>query len=868
MALTVKSKILMTVLSVVLMFTFFILFYFPSRQEQVLLQNYNEEIENFANSVALGVKIALTEQNFEGVETAIDFVRDDQRLEFVSLIQSDTLRLAGRDDYTVEKTVFKTYPEGAAVDVNAASNDSFIYKRASFTTPIMTGEVLLSFSTKEIVASMEQIRLTSILASLIVFGIGLGIGYLLARNISGPVLALRDAAKKVGEGDLSQSVDNNSSDEIGELAVAFNKMVKELNAEAAMEKIRNRTVAMNDTNEWIEVIRVYFQQMKKLGLQALAYRVIFTDNNTKRRTCWVFKSDNEKPEIYEIPGDYITSVYEHIDGRSRNESFVKQKISIQESKQHSDIIIRQIGEDISSSKDDSLFICTALSGNTLVEILGVNFLTTADEELLKRLAKVMDQSYTRYLDLKKSEVQALEALKQASLDRIRGEVASMRSRDDLNNIIPLVWRELTALKVPFIRCGVFIIDEADESIICLLSLPDGKGLGFFTMKIKDTELTINIFDSWKRSKVYTEHWDEDRFRKWTDRLIKLGHIENRQTYQGSASPPKSLDLHFVPFEQGMLYVGNDEPLNSKNLNLVESLAQVFSVAFARYEDFKRLEHAKNAVEETLTELKSTQSQLVLSEKMASLGELTAGIAHEIQNPLNFVNNFSELSMELIQELNEEMQNSSDREVIFIANQLKQNLEKINQHGERASSIVRGMLEHSRDGSRQKEWCDLNNLADEYLRLAYHGLRAKDKSFNAKINTNLDDTLPKVNVISQDISRVLLNLINNAFYAVSEKADNATDTYQPTVTVSTEKVNRRVEIRVKDNGTGIPEKVVDKIFQPFFTTKPTGKGTGLGLSISYDIVTKGHNGKLSVITNTKENGEAETGTEFIMVLPIN
>ncbi len=875
MALTVKSKILMTVLSVVLMFTLFILFYFPSRQEQALLENYNEEIENFANTVALGVKIALTEQNFEGVETAIDFVRDDHRLEFVSLVQTDSVWNTASNSYETKKTVFKTFPEGVEVDINARSNEEFIYKSASFSTPIMTGEVLLSFSTQEIVASMEQIRITSILASFIVFGIGLGIGFLLAKNISGPVLALRDAAKKVGEGDLSQSVEKRSSDEIGELAVAFNKMVKKLNVEAAMEKIRNRTIAMQESAEWDEVMQVFFTQMQHLGFDAPAYRVVLRDSQSGKWNYWFFHRSGKRITRSEIPiGDNneAPSIYaeENVSGSNDYEVYEIQS----DSKRFQDReLFDQLNDTFDSGEShskqpDALTICAAYAGSTAVEVVGIKTLSASDEELIQRLAEVMAQSHTRLLDLERSEIQALEARKQASLDRIRGEVASMRSRDDLNKIIPLVWRELTTLEVPFTRCGVFIIHENDNTITCFLSLPDGKALGFFEMNIKDTELTSRIFESWKDSKVYTEHWDEQRFLKWMNRLIELNHIENRETYQGTAAPPRSLNLHFVPFEQGMLYVGNSAPLESEHLDLIDSLAQVFSVAFARYEDFKKLERAKSAVEETLTELKATQSQLVLSEKMASLGELTAGIAHEIQNPLNFVNNFSEISAELIEELSEEIENKNYREILFIANHLTQNLEKINEHGKRASSIVKGMLEHSRDGNRQKELCDLNILAEEYMRLAYHGLRAKDKGFNAEIIVNLDETLPKVKVVAQDISRVLLNLINNAFYAVSEKARNQPDSYKPTVILSTEKVNRRIEIRVKDNGPGIPPEVADKIFQPFFTTKPTGKGTGLGLSISYDIVTKGHNGTLTMITETRENGKAETGTEFVIVIPIN
>lgn len=866
MALTVKSKILMTVLSVVLMFTLFILFYFPSRQERVLLENYNEEIENFANSVALGVKIALTEQNFEGVETAIDFVRDDHRLEFVSLIQTDTLRNTADGSYRVEKTVFKTFPEGAEVDVNAQSNEDFIYKSASFSTPIMNGEVMLSFSTQEIVASMEQIRLTSILASMVVFGIGLGIGFMLARNISGPVLALRDAAKKVGEGDLSQSVENKSSDEIGELAVAFNKMVKKLNMEAAMEKIRTCTIAMQDSEEWQEVMQVFFNQMYHLGFDAPAYRVVLRDAQSGKWKYWIYNGTNNNITRFDTPlndnhAGFSVKGYEEYtispdSPESRNRELLAQ-------------LREAIGqEETEWNLEETITVGKAGSGSGVLEVIGMEDLSSSDRELLQRLAEVMDQSHTRLLDLERSEAQALEASKQASLDRIRGEVASMRSRDDLNKIIPLVWRELTTLKVPFTRCGVFIIHEHDNTITCFLSLPDGKALGFFEMNIEDTGLTSRLFESWKDSKIYTDHWNEHDFMKWTNRLIELKHIEDRETYQGRATPPKSLDLHFVPFEQGMLYVGNKKPLQAEHLDLVDSLAQVFSVAFARYEDFKKLERAKNAVEETLSELKSTQSQLVLSEKMASLGELTAGIAHEIQNPLNFVNNFSELSSELISELDEEVENKNFREILFIANDLRKNLEKINEHGKRASSIVKGMLAHSRDGNREKEFCDINNLADEYLRLAYHGLRAKDKSFNARISVNLDPSLPKIKVVAQDISRVLLNLINNAFYAVSEKAGNQPEQYEPTVMLSTEYVNRRIEIRVKDNGPGIPEEVADKIFQPFFTTKPTGKGTGLGLSISYDIVTKGHNGKLTVITETGKNGQDETGTEFIVVLPVN
>jgi signal transduction histidine kinase/ligand-binding sensor domain-containing protein len=274
---------------------------------------------------------------------------------------------------------------------------------------------------------------------------------------------------------------------------------------------------------------------------------------------------------------------------------------------------------------------------------------------------------------------------------------------------------------------------------------------------------------------------------------------------------------------------------------------------------KELEQAKE-IEKAYSELKSTQAQLIQAEKMASLGELTVGIAHEIQNPLNFVNNFSEISSELIEEMNEELAVGNMELVTEIAADVKQNLKKINHHGKRAADIVKGMLQHSRTSNGVKEPTDINALADEYLRLSYHGLKAKDETFNVGYKTDFDPTLPKINIIPQDIGRVLLNLINNAFYEVSSKASAAKNNgYAPEVIVSTKKLSNAIVLGVKDNGSGIPPEIKDKIFQPFFTTKPTGQGTGLGLSLSYDIV-KAHGGELKM--ETKE-GE---GTEFIIQLP--
>lgn len=282
-----------------------------------------------------------------------------------------------------------------------------------------------------------------------------------------------------------------------------------------------------------------------------------------------------------------------------------------------------------------------------------------------------------------------------------------------------------------------------------------------------------------------------------------------------------------------------------------------------------LTEQKQSLLNTLNELKSTQTQLIQSEKMASLGELTAGIAHEIQNPLNFVNNFSEVSHELIDEMYSELDQGDISEAKAIAEDIKRNLEKINHHGKRADAIVKGMLLHSRNRSGIKELTNINDLADEYLRLSYHGLRAKDKKFNSDFQTNFDPDIPLLNVVPQDVGRVFLNLVNNAFYAVNERKASGEEGYEPTVNINTKKLENSVEIKVRDNGFGIPEEVLDKIFQPFFTTKPTGEGTGLGLSMSYDIITKGHGGQIKVTSKTgKGLPSSEAVTEFTIVLPIN
>ncbi|KAA3440335.1 HAMP domain-containing sensor histidine kinase [Rufibacter hautae] len=516
MILHLKSKIWLTVAAIVLMFSFFTLYYFPDQQAKLLLNNYNNEVQNLANTVSLGVKIAITEQNFEGVQTALEFVKDDSRLEFISMVQTDTIWNEARTSYQVQEKLFKSFPEDSRFDATAVSNDSILVKRSPFQTSMMSGAILIGFSTKAINEGKAKIMNTSLLVSTLVFSIGILIGFWLSKTISKPVLALRDAANKVSEGDFTTRVHNVSGDEIGELGKSFNEMVEYLSVTTHKLKEANHSLA--------------------------------TTNGT---------------------------------------------------------------------------------------------------------------------------------------------------------------------------------------------------------------------------------------------------------------------------------------LNT-----------------------------------TLLELKETQAQLIQKEKMASLGELTAGIAHEIQNPLNFVNNFSEINQELIDEMVQELQDGNTEDAVAIAQDIKANEQKISAHGKRADAIVKGMLQHSRTSTGKKEPTDLNRLADEFLRLSYHGLRAKNKSFNAGFKTHLDQNIGKVDIAPEEIGRVLLNLYNNAFYSINQKKQQLNGTFEPEVVVTTSLGKDMVEISVKDNGLGIPQNILDKIYQPFFTTKPTGEGTGLGLSLSYDIITKGHGGGMRVET---EEGK---GAEFIIQLPVS
>ena len=634
---------------------------------------------------------------------------------------------------------------------------------------------------------------------------------------------------------------------------------KEAQIELALERVRASSMAMHKSEQLAETAEVLFEQFDLLGI--IPDRMSIAIFNEKKRIFVMWSTDQNGTFVshgHDFSIDEPTCMAKNYKAWKEGKETLIVDLKGKELKDW----VRFVKEDGKMELDESKLMGRRVQHSAFFSqgyLILSSHLPLKDEvmALMQRFAKVFQQTYTRFLDLQKAETQAREAIKRTSVDRVRAEIASMRTGTDLSRITPLVWNELTTLDVPFIRCGVFIMDEEQQQVQTHLSTPDGKAIASFKLPFEDTSPLDDLLFYWRKKEMYKDYWDASAFIASMNVLMDRGAISSNESYM-TDHQPDNLHLHFLPFLQGMLYVGSEVPLSEDELSLAQNLADAFSTAYSRYEDFNKLELANKKIEKTLVDLKQTQTQLVQSEKMASLGELTAGIAHEIQNPLNFVNNFSEVSAELVEEMNEEIEEGNLDFAKEIAVDLKQNLDKINHHGKRAGEIVKGMLQHSRTSSGQKELTNINALADEYLRLAYHGLRAKDKTFNAKMESNFDPDLPELNVIPQDIGRVMLNMITNAFYAVNEKKKEDAEGYEPMVSVSTSKTSAKIEIKVKDNGNGMPEKVKEKIFQPFFTTKPTGQGTGLGLSLSYDIV-KAHGGELKVET---EEGE---GTTFIIQL---
>ncbi len=652
---------------------------------------------------------------------------------------------------------------------------------------------------------------------------------------------------------------------------------REARIEAALERVRSKAMAMHKSEDLQAAVAVVFEELDKLELGVLRVGISVLDKVKRTGDLWVTSTDHgaavqvsgdesfdihpllykafeawlrQEDLYYVLEGDDLTQYYKAVRDA---------KFKLPES---------QMLSSDTGFKRQYCFVAVYNSGG-LFAFREEKFPDEA-KKVMRRFAGVFDLTYKRFLDIQKAEAQTHAAQIEVALERVRARALAMQQPEELKDVAEVLRYEMGLLGVEELEtCSIYINDENAEKAECWYALKDLSGSG---KKLVNDHFALNLNDTWVGREMLQFFNSTEKqvsvVMKGANRKEWINYCEEHSSpfrgYYGEVIPDRT--YHLYKFSHGAIGAAAAGDISAESWDLLQRAASVFSLAYSRFKDLTkaridllRLKEEKQRAETALTDLRLTQSQLIQAEKMASLGELTAGIAHEIQNPLNFVNNFSEVSNELLDEMVEEVKKGNYKGVQSLVNDVKQNLEKINHHGKRADGIVKGMLQHSRSSSATKELTDINKLADEYLRLAYHGLRAKDKSFNVILETAYDETIGTIHVIPQDIGRVILNLIINAFYVVAEKSHTGIENYEPTVSVSTKKDIDKIEIKVKDNGNGIPQQVLDKIFQPFFTTKPTGQGTGLGLSLSYDIV-KAHGGELRV--ETKE-GE---GSEFIIRLP--
>ncbi|SFR76324.1 ATP-binding protein [Maribacter stanieri] len=657
------------------------------------------------------------------------------------------------------------------------------------------------------------------------------------------------------------------------------RQAREVQIELALEKVRSRTMAMQHSDELQEASFLLDEQVRALNIKTwgCAFNIYGENDSTE----W-FGNEAGILQTYKVPRAGIFN--EYYKKGQRGESLVIKEFTGDECVAHYEYMssLPIIGNVLKKLKETNNGFPTYQIDHVVYFKYGYLLFITREHvpdahDIFKRFAKVFEQTYTRFLDLQKAEAQIREAQIENALERVRSRTMAMQRSDELPEAANDLFLQVQALGIPAWSAGYCIWSENKEKATAFMSsegviqkpfiLPN-IGVGYNFLKPSHNGETFHVEEL--GGELIKEHYEFMRtlpvFGEVLDGVLKAGH-----------SLPTFQIFHICYFKHGYVMFITYERV-PKFHDIFKRFATVFEQTYTRFLDLQIKENQatallseKKRLEITLSNLQTTQSQLIQAEKMASLGELTAGIAHEIQNPLNFVNNFSEVNNELIDEMNEELDKGDLEEAKAISLDIKQNLEKIYHHGKRADNIVKGMLQHSRSSSGTKEPTDINALADEYLRLAYHGLRAKDKSFNAELITDFDESIGKVNIVPQDMGRVILNLITNAFYAVNEKSKSDIEGYKPTVKITSKRTpliggvgggSQSVQISISDNGNGIPKEIVEKIFQPFFTTKPTGQGTGLGLSMSYDIVTKGHGGELQV-----ESKEGE-GTTFIINLRIH
>jgi len=629
--------------------------------------------------------------------------------------------------------------------------------------------------------------------------------------------------------------------------------------EAALERVRAQAMAMHHSAELAAVVETVVRELGELGVHDLRAGFAVLDEETRQGAFWSSAAAHDAPAVV---GASTLEGHPFYDALVDAWRWQRDLSYILEGAELASVIgdlpghaaPALLGADGAGGADAREYVYAVPFQSGVLLAFSERPFAEDTVQVVQRMAGAFQFAHARHLDLQQSEAQARETAQAASVDRVRAEIASMRTVADLDRITPRIWAELTGLGVTFVRCGVFIVDEEESVVQAFLATPDGDPLGALRIPLGSHPFLDQIVDHWRRQATLNDVWDRPQMRAWAETLAEHG-------LQGALGrQPDALVLHLAPFAQGMLYVGAPAPLSAEDRTAVQSLADAFEVAYARYDDFQRLDAQKRAVEEALTELRTTQQQLIQSAKLASLGALTAGIAHEIRNPLNFINNFASLSRQIASAIAAEMVNNTDPALVQeLLEDLQSNTQRIETHGRRADAIVHGMMQHARGGQGQREPVEFNSLVDAHVSLAFHGRRAQVPDFNLAIERSYAEDVGHVEAVPQDIGRVVINLVSNAFDAVLERAATEAD-YTPTVRVATSRSRRGVEVRVEDNGPGIPEEIRARVFEPFFTTKPAGHGTGLGLSMSHDIVELGHGGRLAV-----ESAPGQ-GIAFIVTLP--
>lgn len=648
------------------------------------------------------------------------------------------------------------------------------------------------------------------------------------------------------------------------------EQAREAEIEAALERVRARTMGMQSSNELAEVSRLLNREVRGLGIDTwgCAFNIYGEDESTE----W-FGTEAGPMPTYPTPREkFFLRYYEK--GQA-GETFNVEAFEGDACKAHYEYMltlpvvgdmlaeIRAAGHAFPSSQIDHVayFKYGYLLFITLEPVPEAH-------NVFQRFARVFEQTYTRFLDLEQAEAQVREAQVEAAMERIRSRALTMNTSEELLDVVFTIHKEYSGLGL---ECGVFWQTRyTPESYHKAVTSIEGEKVATIMELPRDFSM-IPELAAWERGdeKIGVFKFGPEAAAMYVHHMIEKGKFH--EVDPNGITEDIAREMGGITFVQartshgeiGYSLWGETDPTEEAKEVLIR-FTSAFDFAYRRFEDLQQAEadhqailEEKAATEEALEELRATQAQLIQSEKMASLGALTAGIAHEIKNPLNFVNNFASISQELVEELEEE-EDPEEREAILA--DLRANAAKIEEHGKRADSIVRSMMQHASGKKEERRPVAINQMVEEYVNLAYHGKRAQRPDANATIERDLGDDVGELSIVGQDMGRVLVNLINNAFDAIFERADSGEAGYEPTIRIATKRKKDRVVIRVGDNGGGMPEEVKGRIFEPFFTTKPTGSGTGLGLSMSYDIVTQGHGGQLIV------ESEEGVGTTFEIQLP--